>query len=77
MKSRIHPGLLFSSRDPITCARELIGAELVWKETAPVKLWKPEAYLAENDEACHTFLTTDNPGVCRELKQARRRLHLF
>ena len=53
MKSRIIPRSFFR-RDPITCARELIGAELVWGSCTG-KIVETEAYLAENDEACHTF----------------------
>jgi DNA-3-methyladenine glycosylase len=44
----------FFRRDPILCARELIGAELVWGNCAG-EIVETEAYLAENDEACHTF----------------------
>ena len=44
----------FFRRDPITCARELIGTELIWGRCAG-KVVETEAYLAENDEACHTF----------------------
>ncbi|HST31862.1 MAG TPA: DNA-3-methyladenine glycosylase [Chthoniobacterales bacterium] len=53
MKKRIIPRAFFR-RDPITCARELIGTELVWGNCAG-KIVETEAYLAENDEACHTF----------------------
>lgn len=44
----------FFQRDPITCARELIGCELVWNECAGTVV-ETEAYAAINDEACHTF----------------------
>ena len=44
----------FFQRDPIRCARELVGAELIWEKCAG-KIVETEAYLAENDEACHTF----------------------
>ena len=44
----------FFRRDPLTCARELIGTELVWGECAGIVV-ETEAYLAENDEACHAF----------------------
>jgi len=44
----------FFRRDPITCARELIGTELIWGGCAG-RIVETEAYLAENDEACHTF----------------------
>jgi DNA-3-methyladenine glycosylase len=44
----------FFRRDPITCARELIGSELIWNRCSG-RVVETEAYLAENDEACHTF----------------------
>jgi DNA-3-methyladenine glycosylase len=44
----------FFRRDPVTCARELIGAELIWGSCVGT-IVETEAYLAENDEACHTF----------------------
>lgn len=44
----------FFRRDPLTCARELIGCELVWNECAGV-IVETEAYSVLNDEACHTF----------------------
>ena len=53
MKSRIIRTAFFR-RDPITCARDLVGTELVWDKCAG-KIVETEAYLAENDEACHTF----------------------
>ncbi len=47
-------GRRFFRRDPLTCARELIGAELVWGECAGI-IVEVEAYAAANDEAAHTF----------------------
>ena len=44
----------FFQRDPVTCARELIGCELVWRSCAGI-IVETEAYTATNDEACHTF----------------------
>jgi DNA-3-methyladenine glycosylase len=44
----------FFERDPLSCARELIGCELVWKECAGIVV-ETEAYAAVNDEASHTF----------------------
>jgi DNA-3-methyladenine glycosylase len=44
----------FFQHEPLTCARELIGTELIWRECAGIVV-ETEAYLAENDEACHTF----------------------
>lgn len=53
MNSRIIPRSFFR-RDPITCARKLIGAELVWGNCAGT-IVETEAYLAVGDEASHTF----------------------
>ncbi len=47
-------GTEFFQRDPLLCARELIGTTLVWGRCAGVVV-ECEAYLTENDEACHTF----------------------
>jgi DNA-3-methyladenine glycosylase len=44
----------FFRRDPLTCARELIGCALVWNECAGI-IVETEAYAATNDEASHTF----------------------
>jgi DNA-3-methyladenine glycosylase len=44
----------FFERDPLLCARELIGTELVWGRCSGVVV-ETEAYLTLNDEACHTF----------------------
>jgi DNA-3-methyladenine glycosylase len=54
MKSRIIPASFFK-RDPLICARELIGVELIWGNCSGV-LVETEAYNAINDEACHTFM---------------------
>ena len=53
MKTRII-GRKFFRRNPISCARELIGTELIWGNCAGI-IVETEAYLAENDEASHTF----------------------
>jgi len=44
----------FFKRDPVTCAREMIGCELVWNGCGGV-IVETEAYSVRNDEACHTF----------------------
>lgn len=44
----------FFTRDPVTCARELIGCELVWGRCAGIVV-ETEAYAAIGDDACHTF----------------------
>jgi DNA-3-methyladenine glycosylase len=44
----------FFKRDPITCARELIGTELIWGDCSGIVV-EVEAYAAINDEAAHTF----------------------
>jgi DNA-3-methyladenine glycosylase len=53
MESKIIPRSFFC-RDPLSCARELIGTELVWDECSGIVV-EVEAYAAENDEAAHTF----------------------
>ena len=44
----------FFQRDPLVCARELVGTLLIWNRCAGV-IVETEAYLTEKDEACHTF----------------------
>jgi DNA-3-methyladenine glycosylase len=44
----------FYHRDPLTCARDLIGCELVWNRTRGIII-ETEAYTEFGDEACHTF----------------------
>jgi DNA-3-methyladenine glycosylase len=44
----------FFRRDPLACARELIGAELIWGRCTGIVV-ETEAYTARNDEAAHTF----------------------
>jgi DNA-3-methyladenine glycosylase len=44
----------FFERDPLVCARELVGAELVWGKCSGI-IVETEAYLSSNDEASHTF----------------------
>ena len=47
-------GTSFFQRDPVTCARELVGTELAWGECAGIVV-ETEAYHAHGDEACHAF----------------------
>ena len=44
----------FFKRDPLTCARELIGTELIWGECSGIVV-EVEAYAAIDDKAAHTF----------------------
>jgi len=44
----------FFERDPLVCAQELVGAELVWGKCSGIVV-ETEGYLTLNDEACHTF----------------------
>src|SRR5436309_14785900 len=44
----------FFKRDPLACARGLIGTELIWGECSGV-IVEVEAYAAIDDEAAHTF----------------------
>ncbi len=46
--------LSFFQRDPLICARELVGTELAWGKCSGIVV-ETEAYLTLNDEACHTF----------------------
>ena len=50
---RILPATFFR-RDPLECAHDLIGTQLIWGKCSGVVV-EAEAYLTENDEACHTF----------------------
>jgi len=45
----------FFQRDPVTCARELIGCELSWDRCAGI-IVETEAYHSVGDEACHCFI---------------------
>jgi DNA-3-methyladenine glycosylase len=45
----------FFERDPLTCARDLLGCELVWRDTSGI-IVEAEAYAEHGDEASHTFL---------------------
>lgn len=47
-------GRTFFQRDPLTCARELIGAMLVWKGCEG-RIVETEAYDAVDDPASHTW----------------------
>lgn len=47
-------GAAFFRRDPLICARELIGAELIWGRCTGIVV-ETEAYTATDDEAAHTF----------------------
>jgi DNA-3-methyladenine glycosylase len=44
----------FFERDPLVCARELVGTELVWGKCSGLVV-ETEAYFTLNDEASHTF----------------------
>jgi len=55
----------FFQRDPLTCARELIGCELVWNQVGGV-IVETEAYSVRNDEACHTFSRPSSRGFVAE-----------
>jgi DNA-3-methyladenine glycosylase len=53
LHKRILPSSFFQ-RDPLICARELVGTQLLWGKCAGVVV-ETEAYLTLNDEASHTF----------------------
>ena len=60
----------FFQIDPLECAENLIGTELVWGRCAGTVV-ETEAYLVEGDEACHTykrpsareFVRRNGPGI--------------
>lgn len=52
-------------RDPLVCARELVGTELVWGKCSGIVV-ETEAYLTLEDEACHTFT---RPSACAFVEQ--------
>ncbi|MEO5914206.1 MAG: DNA-3-methyladenine glycosylase [Luteolibacter sp.] len=52
---------LFFQRDPVTCARELIGASFHWQGCVG-RIVETEAYAAVGDPACHTW---NRPGARR------------
>ena len=60
----------FFRRDPLTCARELIDAKLIWGKCAGTVV-ETEAYFAENDEASHTF---SRPSARSFIEQNEARL---
>jgi DNA-3-methyladenine glycosylase len=45
----------FFSKDPVECARDLIGCEFHWRGCSG-RIVETEAYRAIGDEACHTWL---------------------
>jgi len=51
----------FIQRDPVSCARDMIGCELVWNGVGGV-IVETEAYSVVNDEACHTFRRPSSRG---------------
>ena len=63
-------GAEFFTRDPVSCARELVGMVLHWSGMV-ARIVETEAYAAVGDEACHTwnrpgarqFVATQGPGT--------------
>jgi DNA-3-methyladenine glycosylase len=54
-------GYAFFERDPLTCARELVGCELIWNGCGGI-IVETEAYSVRDDEACHTFHRPSSRG---------------
>ena len=44
----------FFRRDPVECAREIVGSTLVWHGCSG-RIVETEAYAADGDPACHTY----------------------
>lgn len=57
----------FFRRDPVTCARELIGCALDWDRCAGI-IVETEAYHSVGDEASHCFV---RPSACAFVEQNR------
>ncbi|MGI8890848.1 MAG: DNA-3-methyladenine glycosylase [Chthoniobacterales bacterium] len=57
----------FFQVDPLKCARNLVGTELIWGRCAGLVV-ETEAYLVEGDEACHTFLRPSARAFVRQNK---------
>ena len=51
----------FFKREPVICARELVGTTLNWGRCNGIVV-ETEAYLAREDEACHTFMRPSARG---------------
>ena len=68
-------GQTFFQRDPLRCARELIGTELVWGECGGLVV-ETEAYLTENDEACHTFKRASTRSFVEQNKPGAAYIYL-
>ena len=60
-------GRAFFQRDPVTCARELLGCELVWGKCGGIVV-ETEAYNALGDEACHCFVRPSTRAFVRRNK---------
>ena len=57
----------FFKRDPLTCAREVIGTELIWGKCSGTVV-EAEAYAAIDDEAAHTFTRPSARGFIQRNK---------
>jgi DNA-3-methyladenine glycosylase len=56
----------FFERDPVDCARELIGAHFIWHGCEGV-IVETEAYAAAGDPACHTFFRPSSRSFVEQL----------
>lgn len=54
----------FFRRDPVNCARNLVGCELNWGECGGI-IVETEAYNAVGDEACHCFVRPSTRAFVR------------
>jgi DNA-3-methyladenine glycosylase len=57
----------FFQRDPLACARQLIGAELIWGKCGGI-IVETEAYFSKNDQASHTFSRPSARGFIQRNK---------
>ncbi len=65
----------FFAVDPLECARNLIGTTLLWGKCSGV-IVETEAYLTENDEACHCFMRPSARAYCERNRAGAAYIYL-
>ena len=65
----------FFEKDPVTCARDLIGTIFRWGDCAG-RVVETEAYSSEGDEACHVFTRPSIRKFANENSPGTRYIYL-
>lgn len=65
----------FFQRDPLSCARDLVGCELVWDQCGGV-IVETEAYNAVGDEASHCFVRPSSRAFVERNKAGAAYIYL-